>query len=93
MAAFDASASNLPTPKTSPAYPGSLAVVQEALLENRLANVADCPSHLQEMGTGSLVGLCGVTRSPLALWKGKTVVKLFVSADDAASLLARLRTL
>jgi hypothetical protein len=67
--------------------------MQEALLENRLVNVAECPVHLQEMGTGSLVGLCEATRSPLALWKGKAVVKLFVSADDAASLLARIRTL
>ena len=68
-------------------------VRQEALLENRLVSVADCPAHLQGMGTGSLVGLCECTQSPLALWKGKAVVKLFVSADDAASLLARLRAL
>jgi hypothetical protein len=45
------------------------------------------------MDTGSLVGVCEVSGAALALWKGKNVVKLFVSPDDAASLLDRLRTL
>ena len=65
----------------------------EELLEKRLYPVADCPQHLQNMESGALVGVCQVSACPLALWKGKAVVKLFVSADDAASLLARLRTL
>jgi len=65
----------------------------EEILEKRLAPVGECPAHLQAMETGSLIGVCEVSGTALALWKGKSVVKLFVSSDDAASLLARLRTL
>jgi len=47
----------------------------EELLEKRLAAIADCPEHLQQMETGSLVGVCEVTGSPLVLWRGKTHVR------------------
>ena len=67
-------------------------IVQQ-LLRTRLANCSDCPNHLQNMDSGSLVGVCEVSGTLMALWKGKNVVKLFVSAEDAASLLDRLHTL
>jgi len=58
-----------------------------------VAAVDVCPAEVQGMDTGSLIGVCQVSGTPLALWKGKSVVKLFVSSDDAKSLLARLATL
>jgi hypothetical protein len=47
----------------------------EELLEKRLAALADCPEHMQQMETGSMVGICQVTGSPLVLWRGKTHVR------------------